>query len=86
MNDNVVPFLGLKTCKIATLTVSPDTLTPSLVVQLREEPLFGHDGRLNGDVWGVWDSYLIWQRGGQLRKTLILDAFSPLLRLDDLKH
>ena len=48
--SKVVPFLSVRTVKLATLSVSPETLSESLVAQIPEETLFAADGALNGRI------------------------------------
>jgi len=79
--SKVVPFLSVRTVKLATLSVSPETLSESLVAQIPEEALFAADGALNGRIWGTWHSNVVWERNRELRKTPISEAFSGLRRL-----
>ena len=79
--SKVIPLLNARNVSLGTLKVSPEMLSESLVAQLRDEQLFTESGRLNGDIWGVWDRYVVWERNGEPRKTSITDVFAPLPHL-----
>jgi hypothetical protein len=72
------------TVEIKTLTVSGKQVTLAVFRQLREEPLIGDDGTLNGTPWGTVNyhpdkcgdepgvhRHVVWQRGTDLLRSRI---------------
>ncbi len=76
------------TVEVRTLTLSGKQVTLSVFKQIEKESIFLEDGRLAGEAWGrvnyhpdpeckdlatITHHHIVWQKGGDLRRCLILE-------------